>query len=113
MINQPKFKKLDEGFTCKVCGRTVEPLKYSSRDHCPYCLHSLHIDINPGDRLNTCRGILKPVGIEQKNGEYIILYKCEQCKKTHKNKASKDDDFSAIIALSNYTFDDFLKKLKK
>ena len=66
MLQKPKnFTMIDEGFTCAVCGKVVEPLNYSARDHCPYCLCSLHVDVNPGDRLAECHGILKPIDIEK------------------------------------------------
>ena len=41
-----------ESFTCKVCGRLVTPGGAGSdhRNHCPNCLSSLHVDIEPGDR---------------------------------------------------------------
>ena len=44
------FTEIDEEFICENCGRKVEPLGYSCRNHCPYCLYSKHVDINPGDR---------------------------------------------------------------
>lgn len=94
------FKKLDEGFTCLNCGKKVEPLGYTSRNHCPYCLHSLHIDINPGDRANTCLGLLKPVGVETKKGEYVLVFKCEKCGATTRNKVANDDDFNEILKIS-------------
>lgn len=59
-----KFVMRDEEFVCQNCGKKVLPLNYTARDHCPYCLYSIHIDINPGDRQNKCQGLLKPVGIE-------------------------------------------------
>ena len=66
-----KFYKSDESFICENCGKEVEKLNYTSRDHCPYCLYSKHVDINPGDRMNTCKGLLKPIGIEKfKETEY-------------------------------------------
>ena len=45
-----------ESFTCKVCGRLVTPegAGSSHRNHCPYCLSSLHVDIEPGDRCRRC-----------------------------------------------------------
>lgn len=49
-----KFIMKDESFTCNNCGYFVNPLKYTARDHCPNCLYSIHIDINPGDRKNEC-----------------------------------------------------------
>ena len=41
-----------DSFTCKVCGRPVIPAGTGSehRNHCPNCLHSLHVDDEPGDR---------------------------------------------------------------
>ena len=54
---------LDEEFVCDNCGKMVNKLNYTARDHCPFCLYSKHVDINPGDRLNKCRGLLKPIDI--------------------------------------------------
>ena len=47
-----------DSFTCKVCGRLVVPTGAGSdhRNHCPNCLSSLHLDIEPGDREADCGG---------------------------------------------------------
>jgi len=95
-----QFSKLDEGFICENCSKKVLPLKYTSRDHCNYCLYSKHVDINPGDRQNSCLGLLKPVGIEKYKDKYKIIYKCEKCKKEHKNIIANDDDMDMIIEIS-------------
>ena len=58
-----KFNMIDEVFTCENCGKNVDKLNYTARDHCPYCLYSKHVDINPGDRMNECKGLLEPIGI--------------------------------------------------
>lgn len=101
-----KFTKNDQGFICACCGAEVSALKYSSRDHCPKCLVSLHVDINPGDRLNTCKGMLVPIGIKIDNKKgYIIEYKCEKCGELHNNKAAKDDRFSTILKVMNHTYE--------
>lgn len=92
-----KFKMIDVPFICVVCGKKVEPLNYSARDHCPYCLCSLHVDINPGDRLNPCKGILKPVGIDKFKDTYKIVYKCSKCGENHRNIMANDDDFDKIL----------------
>ena len=99
-MEEKKFKMVDEPFICVVCNKRVEPLVYTARDHCPYCLHSLHVDINPGDRLNPCKGVLKPIGIEKYRDIYKILYQCEKCNKYHKNIMAKDDNMDEIIKLS-------------
>ena len=58
------FIKNDESFECINCHKKVEKLKYTSRDHCNFCLHSIHVDIMPGDRKNSCKGLLVPKYIE-------------------------------------------------
>lgn len=95
-----RFLENDQEFVCENCGKKVEKLVYSSRDHCNYCLYSKHVDIMPGDRLNKCMGLLKPIGIEKYKDTYKIIYKCEKCGETHKNIIAKDDDYDEIINLS-------------
>ena len=94
------FTKNDNSFICEHCNKQVLPLIYTSRDHCPYCLYSKHVDINPGDRLNNCNGLLKPIGIEKYKDTYKIIYRCEKCREMHKNIIAKDDDMNMIIDIS-------------
>jgi hypothetical protein len=96
-----KFTMIDENFICENCGKNVEKLLYTARDHCPYCLYSKHLDINPGDRANTCHGLLEPISIEKFKDSFKIIYKCTKCRKLHKNKTSVDDNFEEILKLSN------------
>ena len=106
------FLKNDDSFICAVCGMVVPKLNYTSRDHCPNCLCSLHVDINPGDRANSCHGILVPVDvtINSKKG-YIIKYQCEKCKQFHNNKNADDDKFSTLLKVMNKTYN--VKDYKK
>ena len=95
------FTEIDESFVCENCGKQVERLGYSCRNHCPYCLHSKHVDINPGDRAEECQGDLEPVGLEiNKKKGYVIIFKCKKCGAIRKNKAAEDDDMNLIIKLS-------------
>ena len=99
------FEKNDSGFTCRVCGHNVEPLKYTSRDHCNKCLSSIHIDINPGDRSNNCLGTLVPIDISTSNKKgYIIQYRCDKCGKLHNNKSADDDSFKTILKVMNKSY---------
>ena len=95
------FVEIDEAFICENCGKKVEKLGYSCRNHCPYCLHSKHVDKNPGDRAENCHGDLEPMSLEidGKKG-YIIVFKCKKCGSIRKNKAAKDDNMNLIIKLS-------------
>lgn len=92
---------IDEEFICEYCNKKVEKLNYTARDHCPYCLYSKHLDINPGDRSNTCHGLLEPIEIEKFKNTYKIIYKCTKCGEKHKNIMANDDNFSKIIELSS------------
>lgn len=100
VILMKKFTMRDENFICENCGKEVEKLNYTARDHCPYCLYSKHVDIMPGDRENPCKGLLKPITIEKFKDTYKIIYRCEKCNQIHKNIMATDDDMNLIIELS-------------
>lgn len=107
-----RFSKNDDSFICAHCGAKVEPLGYTSRNHCPFCLWSLHVDINPGDRACECRAPMEPVGCvtDPKKG-YIILHRCTKCGEIKRNKAAHEakvqpDDINKLIALTAKHFDD-------
>lgn len=96
----PNFVVIDEEFICENCGAHVPKLGYSCRNHCPKCLHSKHVDKNPGDREELCHGDLKPVGLEIGKKGYVIVFKCQKCGAIRKNKAAEDDNMDLIIELS-------------
>lgn len=58
-----KTHACNDSFICKNCGRLVVPTGAGSdhRNHCPNCLHSLHVDIAPGDRASDCGGFMEPI----------------------------------------------------
>ena len=66
------FTEIDEEFICENCGKKVEKLGYSCRNHCNYCLYSKHVDKNPGDRAEECHGLLEPIGIEINNKKGVV-----------------------------------------
>ncbi len=98
----------NNAFTCAHCGIVVQPLKNGSvRNHCPSCLYSLHVDVNPGDRASRCGGILEPIAVDYdgKKG-WIVVHRCQTCGTERRNKAALDDpeqpdSFQVIVALSN------------
>ncbi len=104
-MTEKRFRTLDEGFLCHHCGKEVLPNEVTSRDHCPHCLYSLHVDIHPGDRANPCRGSLRPVSAEPhaKKG-FVIIYRCEKCGEILRNKAAltgnTPDNMELIIKLT-------------
>jgi ribosomal protein L37AE/L43A len=93
-----KFQRKIENFTCENCGKKVKGTGYTN--HCPNCLFSRHVDINPGDRGEICGGLMEPVGLEMNKNEYIILHRCKKCGAERKNHADKNDSVEALINLS-------------
>lgn len=107
-MDAKRFKMIDEAFTCLVCQNEVETLNYTARDHCPKCLCSIHIDINPGDRACNCLGILRPIGIEKgKKDTLKIIYRCDKCGEIKKNKAAMDDNYDLILDIMSNPLDTF------
>ncbi len=92
-----KFQRNIEDFTCGKCGLFVKGNGYTN--HCPECLWSQHVDINPGDRAEKCQGLMEPIGFGIKQRAYILFHQCTICGIIKKNKASKDDNFDAILKL--------------
>ena len=105
-MQQKRFAKNDSGFTCAHCGKTVEPLGYSSRNHCPFCLWSLHLDVNPGDRASDCGGALEPIRVEvDPRKGYVIVHRCEKCGEIHRCRAAHEaktqpDNLKLLIKLT-------------
>lgn len=95
-----KFQRTKEDFVCHNCGSSVYGNGYTN--HCPRCLWSKHVDVNPGDRQANCQGLMEPIGVELKGGEYSIIHCCLKCGITKKNKVIEADDFNMIIELSTH-----------
>lgn len=99
MTEQKQFQRTVEDFTCEKCGHTVTGTGYTN--HCPNCLWSKHVDVNPGDRQSNCGGLMEPVSIEQRRGGFVIVHRCQTCGHTKRNKTAADDDMGEIIAISS------------
>ncbi|NRA45193.1 MAG: RNHCP domain-containing protein [Oligoflexales bacterium] len=91
-----RFTHLNPGFICENCQREVQPLKVGCRNHCPFCLHSKHVDRFPGDRDNPCQGLMEPIAYEF-NGKkgLTLVFKCKECGGMGKNKAAHEDEVQA------------------
>jgi hypothetical protein len=99
--NQP------EEFRCRHCRVMVGlvPSGGRHRNHCPYCLHSRHVDERmPGDRLSPCGGTMAPIGyFTRPNGEYTLVHSCLECGVKRQNRIAADDDFDLVLALPDLT----------
>ena len=96
-MSDSKFKRFIEDFVCENCGFEVKGNGYTN--HCPKCFFSKHVDIFPGDRGEKCLGLMRPFSLEQKDGAWIVIQKCQLCGKEHRNKLSPEDDFDALIKI--------------
>jgi rubrerythrin len=101
-MQEKRFQKRVEDFICQHCGAFIKGKGYT--DHCPKCLWSRHVDINPGDRKSTCGGMMEPIEVELKGGNYIIYYQCTKCAHKHRVKSNPKDNFEKIIKLTNRPF---------
>ncbi len=80
-----------------------------NRNHCPFCLYSLHVDENiSGDRKSFCHGMMEPVGLtfkeegidkygNKRQGEIMIVHQCRKCDKISINRVAGDDDANEIL----------------
>lgn len=95
-------------FRCKNCRAEVsgQSIGTKQRNHCPYCLTSLHVDVNIGDRKATCQRTMKPIGLTmKKDGEIMIVHQCTGCGKISTNRIAGDDEPSAVLGLVDFDND--------
>ena len=92
-----------DAFTCKVCGRLCTPDNAGSshRNHCPNCLASLHVDIEPGDREADCGGIMEPVAVwVRRGGEWATIHRCRRCGALSSNRTAADDNPMKLMSIA-------------
>ena len=95
---EPKFQRRIEDFRCENCGTQVVGNGFTN--HCPKCLWSKHVDINPGDRSEPCGGMMEPIGVESKADGYRILFRCTRCGEKRWNKTAPEDDFEVVLQVA-------------
>ncbi|MFZ5480339.1 MAG: RNHCP domain-containing protein [Myxococcota bacterium] len=93
----------DEAFRCVTCGFDVPKGGRRPRDHCPRCLHSMHVDVVPGDRAAGCGGVLVPVELVVTGPDRLLLYRCDRCGMERRNRVLDDvetpDEAEALAKL--------------
>ncbi len=92
------FTRTKEDFVCEHCGEKVTGNGYTN--HCPKCLWSKHVDVDPGDRAEPCHGLMQPLSVTVEGGKYTIIQSCKKCRKTRSITARPEDDFEALVELS-------------
>ncbi len=109
-----KKHTVEDSFVCSHCGAVIytQPVisGVQNRNHCPYCLSSLHVDhAQAGDRLSACRGIMHPVGLTVKpgrnkyrknlSGELMLIHRCRDCGKLSINRLAADDQVDRLMEI--------------
>lgn len=99
-------------FRCAHCQALVSSMHVLSgvnnRNHCPYCLWSLHLDLySAGDRLSACKAPMEPIGLTVKRsrnkyrfdgrGELMLIHQCIECRSLSINRIAADDDAATIM----------------
>ena len=92
-----KFTRTKEDFVCGHCEIPVSGDGYTN--HCPKCFWSKHVDKNPGDREELCGGMMEPVSLLYKKGDYAIVHRCVRCGFERSNRLASTDDLEGLIKL--------------
>ena len=92
-----RFQRRIEDFSCAHCDTPVHGSGYTN--HCPRCLWSKHVDVNPGDRAADCGGMMEPIGLGGSSPEYAIVHRCTRCGLVRRNRADPSDESEALLAL--------------
>ena len=69
-------------------------------NHCPRCLWSKHVDVNPGDRAAVCGGLMEPIAVEGISSEFRLVHRCVRCGYERKNIVAPEDDRNALVAIA-------------
>ncbi len=94
-----RFQRKIEDFECLNCRQFVKGNGYTN--HCPVCLWSRHVDINPGDRGSDCGGLMKPISFFKRSQKNLLLHKCLSCGLEKTNKLDVNDDFQKALDVDN------------
>jgi ribosome biogenesis GTPase len=92
-----------EAFTCRHCGIYVPCFGFGTehRNHCPNCLHSVHLDVDPGDRAAECGSVMEPIAVwVRKGGEWAVIHRCRLCGALSSNRTAADDNPTLLMSLA-------------
>lgn len=114
--NKP-WQITDGDFRCRHCKQMVlvtSVMGTMHRNHCNYCLWSLHVDTKPGNRQCVCHGQMKPIGLTTKNcgfdkygrpkgDDIMIIHMCQSCDHININRIAADDSDHVLYSIFRET----------
>ena len=92
-----------DGFTCRNCGAFVAWAGGGTlqRNHCPWCLYSLHLDFEPGDRSADCGALMEPIAVwVRRKDEWCLIHRCLACGALSSNRVASDDHELALLSIA-------------
>ena len=92
-----------DGFTCRNCGVFVtwDGGGTLQRNHCPWCLYSLHLDFEPGDRAAECGALMEPIAVwVRRKDEWCLIHRCLACGALSSNRVASDDQELVLLSIA-------------
>jgi hypothetical protein len=87
-----------EDFACGHCGAPNHGDGYTN--HCAQCLWSRHVDVDPGDRADTCGGLMAPVDAQLERGRWLVVHCCTVCGVQRRCRTSGADDVDVLAEVA-------------
>lgn len=114
---QKRWQATDKEFRCAHCKQMVfltSVMGTVHRNHCPYCLHSLHVDTKPGNRASMCRARMMPIGLtwkhngfdkyyNQRSDDIMLIHACSGCNIININRIAADDSCHVILEIFEHS----------
>ena len=91
------------GFACRRCHRHIgeDAPGTAHRNHCPFCLWSVHLDERPGDRRSPCNGGMEPIAVwVRPDEEWALVHRCGTCRVVRVNRVAGDDNEMALLSIA-------------
>ena len=95
--------RADPSFRCHHCRREGSGAAWGTnhRNHCPWCLWSVHVDERTDDRESACGGGIEPIAIWVRDGsEWALVHRCGTCDTLRVNRIAGDDNEPARLSLA-------------
>lgn len=90
-------------FDCVRCGLTVSELgpHDRTRNHCPSCLHSRHIQDHIEGGPSDCRSRMTPISIAVlRNGDWMVIHRCTRCDELTSSPICPDDNQLILMRMA-------------
>jgi DNA-directed RNA polymerase subunit RPC12/RpoP len=94
---------LIDTFVCERCGLTVSASAPGGgrRDHCPTCLHSLHVLDRVQGGASECRSRMVPISIAVlRNGDWMLIHRCSRCGELTSSPVCEDDNQLILLRMA-------------